>query len=140
MLWLKAFHLISMVAWFSGLFYLPRLFVYHASASDTLSIERFKIMERRLYRGITTPAMLATVVFGGWMLSLNLPFYMKAGWMHAKLLLIVLLIGYHHVCGAMVKRFAKDANQRTERFYRWFNEIPTFFLVAIILLAVLKPF
>jgi putative membrane protein len=138
--WLKAFHLISMVAWFAGLFYLPRLFVYHAEATDALSIARFKIMERRLYRGITTPAMLATLIFGGSMLYLGWPVYKTMGWLHLKLLLIVLLIGYHHVCGALLKKFARDANVHSSKYYRWFNEIPTVFLVGIVVLAVVRPF
>lgn len=140
MLWLKAFHLISMVAWFAGLFYLPRLFVYHAQASDSISLERFTVMERRLYRGIMNPAMIATLFFGGWMLYLGWPMYKTMGWVHAKLFLIVLLIGYHHVCGAYVKKFARDANKHTSKFYRWFNEVPTVFLIAIVILAVVRPF
>lgn len=139
MIWLKALHLISMVAWFAGLFYLPRLFVYHADATDIISIERFKIMERRLYRGIMTPTMLATIVFGGTMLYLGWPMYKTMGWMHAKLFLIVLLIGYHHMCGGYMKKFARDGNTRSSKFYRWFNEVPGVLLVGIILLAVLKP-
>lgn len=140
MLWLKALHLISMVAWFAGLFYLPRLFVYHAQASDTISLERFKLMERRLYRGIMNPAMIATLVFGGSMLVMGWPAYKTMGWMHAKLTLIVLLIGYHHVCGAYLKKFARGANTHSSKFYRWFNEVPTVFLIAIVILAVIKPF
>jgi putative membrane protein len=140
MIWFKAFHLITMVAWFAGLFYLPRLFVYHSQATDNTSIERFKIMERRLYKGIMTPAMLATLFFGGAMLVINWPFYKTQGWLHAKLLLIILLIGYHHICGAYVKKFARDANTHSHRFYRWFNEVPAVFLVLIIILAVVRPF
>jgi protoporphyrinogen IX oxidase len=140
MIWLKALHLISMVAWFAGLFYLPRLFVYHAEATDSISIQRFKIMERRLYKGIMTPAMLATLVFGGSLLYLGWPAYKTMGWMHTKLLLIVLLIGYHHACGAMMKKFARDANTRSSKFYRWFNEVPTVLLVGIVVLAVVRPY
>lgn len=140
MIWLKALHLISMVAWFAGLFYLPRLFVYHADTTDAPGIARFKTMERRLYKGIMGPAMLATLIFGGSMLYMGWPLYKTMGWMHAKLLLIFLLIGYHHACGAMVKKFARDANTHSSRFYRWFNEVPSVFLIGIVILAVVKPF
>lgn len=139
MLWVKAFHLIAVVTWFAGLFYLPRLFVYHAMAEDSTSRERFKIMERKLYRGIMTPSMIATLVLGIWLLYLN-PAWLKMGWMHAKLTLVVLLIGYHHVCLAYMKKFAVDANTKSHVFYRWFNEVPVIFLIAIIILVVVKPF
>ncbi|MNR04308.1 hypothetical protein D3C85_1202560 [compost metagenome] len=139
-LWLKAFHIISIVCWFAGLFYLPRLFVYHAMSEDTTSQERFVIMERKLYRGIMGPAMIATFVFGIWLLSLNPGGYFSQGWMHAKLTLIVLLTGYHHMCGAQVKRFARGENTRSHVFYRWFNEVPVVFLVTIVILAMVKPF
>ena len=139
MLWIKALHLIAMVCWFAGLFYLPRLFVYHAQSTDSISQERFCVMERKLYRGIMTPAMLATLIFGGLLLYIN-PGWMSMGWIHAKLTLIVILVGYHHICGAQLKRFARGENARSHVFYRWFNEVPVLFLVAIILLAVVKPF
>lgn len=138
-LWIKALHIISIVCWFAGLFYLPRLFVYHASSEDRTSQDRFCIMERKLYRGIMMPSMIATLVFGLWMLHLN-PALLKMGWLHAKLALVVLLIGYHHVCGAQLKRFANGRNQRSHVFYRWFNEVPVLFLLAIVILAVVKPF
>lgn len=140
LLWLKAFHLITMVGWFAGLFYLPRLFVYHADATDPISNERFKVMERKLYRYIMTPMMILTLLFGIGMLSHSVAFYKTQGWMHAKLTLVVLLIGYHHICGAYIKKFAKDANTHSGRFYRWFNEVPTVFLIVIVILAVVKPF
>ncbi|UYM17382.1 protoporphyrinogen oxidase HemJ [Endozoicomonas euniceicola] len=140
MLWIKAFHLIAMVCWFAALFYLPRLFVYHAMSDDSISRERFKTMERKLYRGIALPSMLATVILGLWLLSYNMPYYMSSGWMHAKLALVLLLIGYHHVCGAFLKKFARDENTRSHTFYRWFNEVPVLFLVGIIVLAIVKPF
>lgn len=140
MLWVKAFHLIAMVCWFAALFYLPRLFVYHAMSDDSISRERFKVMERKLYRGIAMPSMLATLILGFWLLSDSLSYYMSSGWMHAKLTLVFLLIGYHHVCGAFLKKFARDENTRSHTFYRWFNEVPVLFLVGIILLAVVKPF
>lgn len=139
MLWVKAFHIIAVVTWFAALFYLPRLFVYHAMAEDSISRERFKIMERKLYRGIMTPSMIATLVLGFWLLWLN-PAWMKMGWMHVKLLLVFLLVGYHHVCLAYMKKFAADANTKSHVFYRWFNEVPVVFLIAIVILAVVKPF
>lgn len=140
MLWLKAFHLIAVVSWFAGLFYLPRLFVYHAMTGDDAGRERFKVMERKLYRGIMTPAMLVAVVLGAWMLVANWDYYRSQGWMHAKLALALLLIGYHHVCLAFLKRFARDANTRSHTFYRWFNEVPVLFLVAIVILVIVRPF
>jgi putative membrane protein len=138
-LWVKALHIIAMVCWFAGLFYLPRLFVYHASADDAPSQERFCVMERKLYRGIMNPSMIATLVFGGWLLYLN-PAWLQQGWLHAKLLLVVLLVAYHHVCGAQLKRFARGENVRGHVFYRWFNEVPVLFLLAIVILVVVKPF
>ncbi|HLF66325.1 MAG TPA: protoporphyrinogen oxidase HemJ [Gammaproteobacteria bacterium] len=140
MLWIKAFHLIAMVCWFAGLFYLPRLFVYHSNATDIVGIERFKVMERKLYACIMRPAMLLTVFLGLWLLISNWPIYKTAGWMHTKLLLVVLLLGYHHVCGRYVRQFAENNNQHTERFYRIFNEIPTVLLILIVVLAVVRPF
>ena len=140
MLWIKAFHLIAMVCWFAALFYLPRLFVYHAMSDDSISRERFKVMERKLYRGIALPSMLATVILGVWLLSYNMPYYMSSGWMHAKLTLVLLLIGYHHACGAFLKKFARDENTRSHTFYRWFNEVPVLLLISIIVLAIVKPF
>lgn len=138
-LWIKALHLISVVTWFAALFYLPRLFVYHAMAEDEISRERFKVMERKLYRGIMTPSMIAVLVLGGWLLYLN-PGLMKMGWMHAKLALVFLLIGYHHVCLAYMKKFERNENSKSHVFYRWFNEAPVLILIAVICLAVVKPF
>ncbi len=140
MLWIKAFHIITLVAWFAGLFYLPRLFVYHADAHDEISIKRFKVMERRLYFGITWPAALMTTLLGICLISYNPGYYIKAGWMHAKLGLVVLLWGYHFLCGYYVRLFAKNEMNKSALFFRIFNEIPTFFLVGIILLVVVKPF
>lgn len=116
-LWLKALHIIAVICWFAGLFYLPRLFVYHAMAEDQPSRERFKVMERKLYRGIMGPSMIATLVFGIWMLYLNSA-WLSQGWLHAKLTLVVLLISYHHACGSLQKRFAQDENRRDHVFYR----------------------
>lgn len=140
-MWLKAFHLIFMVTWFAGLFYLPRLFVYHATCGDAVSAERFKIMERKLYYGIMTPGMVLTFLFGFWMLAdYAWPLHGTSGWLHAKLFLLVLLAGYHVQCGRWMTEFQYDRNVHSHVFYRWVNEIPVFFLFAIILLAVLKPF
>lgn len=139
MLWVKALHIISLVCWFAGIFYLPRLFVYHAACEDQPGRERFKVMERKLYRGIMTPSMIAVLVFGGWLLYLN-PGLMKMGWMHAKLALVFLLIGYHHVCLAYMKKFERNENGKSHVFYRWFNEAPVLILIAVICLAVVKPF
>lgn len=138
-LWIKALHIVAMVCWFAGLFYLPRLFVYHAMSEDEASRERFSVMERKLYRGIMTPAMIATLVFGVGLLVLA-PAWMSQGWMHAKLALVILLIGYHHMCGAMYKRLARGENKRSHVFYRWFNEVPVLLLIAIVILVVVRPF
>lgn len=139
MLWVKAFHIIFVITWMAGIFYLPRLFVYHASAEDQPSIERFKIMERKLYRGIMIPSMILTLVFGIWLLVL-VPGYLKMGWLHAKLTLVVGLIGYHHYCGYLLKKFRDDQNTRSHIWFRWFNEIPVLALIAIVILVVVKPF
>lgn len=138
-LWIKALHIVSLVCWFAALFYLPRLFVYHAQSEDTVSKERFIVMERKLYRGIMGPSMIATLVFGIWLLFLN-PGWLQQGWMHAKLTLVFLLIGYHHMCGAQLKRFARGENTRSHKFYRWFNEVPVVLLLLIVILVVVKPF
>ncbi|MEX2320602.1 MAG: protoporphyrinogen oxidase HemJ [Saccharospirillum sp.] len=138
-LWLKAFHIIAVITWFAALFYLPRLFVYHAMAEDTLSRERFKVMERKLYRGIMTPSSVVAVALGIAMLVVN-PAWLSMGWMHVKLFLVVLLLGYHHACGRLLKRFAADDNRHSHAWYRWFNEAPVLVLVGIVLLVVIKPF
>jgi putative membrane protein len=137
MLWLKAFHIIFVIAWFAGLFYLPRLFVYHATAADAPSNERFKVMERKLYRGIMMPAMVLTVASGLW---LWLGFGFAGGWLHAKVTLVAVLVAYHFWLRKLLGDFARDANRRSHVFYRWVNEIPTVILVAIVILAVVKPF
>jgi putative membrane protein len=140
MLWVKAFHIVAMVSWFAGLFYLPRLFVYHASTSDQEGSERFKIMERKLYRGIMTPSAVATVILGLWLVSYNPDYYLSSGWFHAKMLLVVLLLGYHHACGRLLKKFALDNNTRSHIFYRWFNELPVLVLIGVAILVVVRPF
>jgi len=138
--WAKAFHIIFMVTWFAGLFYLPRLFVYHTMASDENSIARFKIMERKLYFGIATPGAIFTVLFGLWVLSYNFHSYMQAGWMHAKLGLVALLLVYHVYLGKLLKDFKTDRNKHGHVFYRIVNEIPVVFLALIVILVVVKPF
>ena len=140
MLLIKAFHIIALVAWFAGLFYLPRLFVYHSTAEDCISLNRFKIMERRLYYGITWPAAILTTVFGLWLIYFNMDYYLKAGWMHAKLSLVLLLWIFHLTCGYYLKVFARDKNKKSSRFYRMFNEFPTILLISIVILVVVKPF
>jgi len=140
MLWIMAFHIIFMVTWFAGIFYLPRLFVYHAEADDEVSIERFKIMERRLYFGITTPGAVLTILFGLWLFFLNYQLYMQAGWMHLKLLLIFVLITYHIYLGTLLQKFKYNANPHSSKFYRWLNEFPVLILVGVVILAVVKPF
>jgi len=137
MLWIKSLHIIFVVAWFAGLFYLPRLFVYHAQAEDAASRERFKVMERKLYRGIMTPTMVLTIVFGTW---LWLGYGFRGGWLVAKLLVVAALVAYHFWLGAMVRAFARDANRRSHVFYRWINEAPLVLLAAIVVLVVVKPF
>lgn len=139
-LWLKAFHIIAVITWFAAIFYLPRLFVYHADATDSTSRERFKIMERKLYRGIMTPSMVVVIALGTWMIILNPDFYLSQGWMHAKLTLVTLLVIYHFYCGHLLKIFRDDRNERSHVFYRWFNEIPVFLLLGIVILVVVRPF
>ncbi len=139
MLWLKAFHLIALISWFAGIFYLPRLFVYHALATEQATRDHLKIMERKLYRFIT-PFMVLTIVFGIAMILTNPDYYLRAGWLHAKLALVALLVVYHLYCGRLVKRFADDANARSHVFYRWFNELPVLVLFGAVILAVVKPF
>lgn len=141
-LWVKAFHLIAVVTWFAAMFYLPRLFVYHTMASekgDTQAIDYFKLMERKLYRGIMMPAMIAVIVLGAWLLWL-VPGHLSSGWLHAKLLLVLLLVGYHHMCLAYMKRLAAGTCHKSQTFFRWFNEAPVIALVAIVILAMVKPF
>lgn len=137
MLWIKSLHIVFMVTWFAGLFYLPRLFVYHAMADDEVGRERFKIMERKLYYGIMTPGGVLTIIFGLW-LWLAYPF--GGAWLHLKLVLVGVLVVYHLWCGQIVKQFRDDKNERSHVFYRWFNEFPVVILFASVLLVVFKPF
>ncbi|MGE0875253.1 MAG: CopD family protein [Burkholderiales bacterium] len=136
MLTLKALHIGFMVTWFAGLFYLPRLFVYHALAEDRVSIERFKIMERKLYWGIMTPGALLTIVFGTW---LWLGWGYSGAWLNAKLGLVALLVGYHVWCGKLMMDFRRERNVHSHVWYRWFNEVPVLVLFAAVFLVVFKP-
>lgn len=141
-LWLKALHLIAVVTWFAALFYLPRLFVYHTQAlkeGDTQGVERFKIMERKLYRGIMNPSMIAVLLLGTGLLSTNFQGYFSQTWLLIKLGLIALLLIYHFWCGMLLRRFAIDDNERSETWFRFFNELPVFILIFVVLLAILKP-
>jgi putative membrane protein len=137
MLLVKSLHLIFMVTWMAGLFYLPRLFVYHAQAEDRVSIERFKIMERKLFWGIATPGGVLTIVFGLW---LWLVWFQGAGlWLHAKLALVAVLVAYHAWCGKLMLDFRHERNTHGHVWYRWFNEFPVLVLVGVVLLVVFKP-
>ncbi len=141
MLWVKSFHIICVVTWFAALFYLPRLFVYHAMSDDKTSNERFKIMERKLYRGIMTPSAVLALFFGGWLLSYyTFEQIAMMHWLHVKLVLVVLLFAYHGYCGRLLRQFKNDENQRSHIFYRWFNELPVLILISVVILAVVKPF
>jgi len=137
--WIKAFHIIFVITWFAGLFYLPRLFVHHAMTEDQATKERLIIMEHKLYR-FTTPSMALTIVLGTLLLASNWSAYSSTGWIYAKLALILLLIIYHLWCGKFVKTFAIDSNTKSHVWYRWFNEAPVLALFAIVILAVVKPF
>ncbi|TCO75579.1 putative membrane protein [Plasticicumulans lactativorans] len=140
---IKAWHLIWMVTWFAGLFYLPRLYVYHAMTEpdDRIGRERFKVMERKLFWGITTPGGVLTLAFGAWLLAAGgWAAYAKMGWLHAKLLLVALLVVYHVWCGKLLLDFKHERNRRSHVWFRWFNEAPVIVLIAVILLASLKPF
>ncbi|MDH5723587.1 MAG: protoporphyrinogen oxidase HemJ [Alphaproteobacteria bacterium] len=139
--WMRAFHIISVIAWMAGLLYLPRLFVYHAEAEKGSELsETFKIMERRLYIYIMKPAMIASWLFGVAMLYGRWEYFMGQGWMHGKLTLVILMTGVHHVLGKYVKRFAADENKKSAKFFRILNEVPTFLMILIIILAVAEPF
>jgi protoporphyrinogen IX oxidase len=137
MLWLKAFHIIFVVTWFAGLFYLPRLFVYHAVATDPISIARFLLMERRLFALMSIGALLA-LTFGMAMITAA-PEYLHTAWLQAKLILVALLIGYHLWCQRLISAFADGRRTHSARWFRWFNEVPSLLLIAIVILAVVKP-
>ncbi len=136
--WIKAWHVIFMVTWFAGLFYLPRLFVYHASATDAAGIERLRVMESRLFVLMTIGALL-TAAFGAWLLALN-PGLLQAGWLRAKLVLVALLVLYHAWSWRLMRNLAAGRSARSARWYRWFNEVPSLLLIGIVLLAVVRPF
>jgi putative membrane protein len=138
MLWVKSLHIVFMVTWFAGLFYLPRLFVYHALAQDAIGIERFKLMERKLYFGIMTPGAVLTIVFGLW---LWLGYGISGGWLYAKLALVAILVAHHVWLGKLMLDFRHDRNRHGDLFYRWLNEIPALpVLLGAVLLVVFKPF
>lgn len=136
MLWIKAFHIVFVASWFAGLFYLPRIFVNLAQETETVATSRLLLMARKLYR-FTSILMIPAVLLGAW---LWLGYGFKGGWLHAKLALVILAIGYHHACGSLLKKFEKGANRRAHTWYRWFNEVPVLLLVAITILVVVKPF
>jgi putative membrane protein len=136
MLWIKAFHIVFVISWFAGLFYLPRIFVNLAMETESVATARLLLMARRLYR-FTNMLSFPAVLLGLW---LWLGYGFSGGWLHAKLTLVVLAIGYMHMCGAMLKKFENGKNTRSHTWYRWFNEVPVVLLLAIVLLVVLKPF
>jgi protoporphyrinogen IX oxidase len=137
MLWLKALHVVFVVTWFAGLFYLPRLYVYHAQASDSISTQRFEIMERRLF-AIMTMGAAATILFGGLML-IESPAYLQMTWLKVKLLFVALVVGYHMYCYKLMRDFAAQRNTRSTKWFRAFNELPSVLLIVIVILAVVKP-
>ena len=139
MLWVKAFHIIFMVTWFAALFYLPRLYVYHASSDDSISHERFKIMERKLFWGIATPGAFITIVLGFWLITLMGYPVFSTVWLQLKIALVALLVVYHIWCGKLMIDFKNDQNTHSHKWYRVFNELPVFGLIAIILLVELQP-
>lgn len=138
MLWLKAFHIIFVVTWFAGLFYLPRLFVYHSGTTDSIGLERFKIMERKLFGIMTLGGSLAVLL--GLSMIVAAPAYLSFGWLHVKLLCVAFLVGYHAWCYRLMVAFREGRNSHSERWYRVFNEVPALLLMAIVILAVIKPF
>lgn len=138
-LWLKAFHLIAVVCWFAALFYLPRLFVYHVMSEDQVSKERFELMERKLYKGIANPAMMATLTLGILMV-VGLPAIASGGWFGAKMLLVVALVIYHIMCKAHMVKLAEGENLKSHVYFRWFNEAPVVILILVAILVIVKPF
>ncbi|MFJ3055702.1 CopD family protein [Herbaspirillum sp. NPDC087042] len=141
MLWIKALHIVFIASWFAGLFYLPRIYVNLAQESEVVARERLLGMARRLYRFTGMTALLA-LGLGAWLLALTWQFWHGPGngWLHAKLFLVVLVIGYHHACGSLLKKFENGQNRRSHVWYRWFNEVPVLLLLAIVILVVVKPF
>ncbi|HMM53941.1 MAG TPA: CopD family protein [Candidatus Desulfobacillus sp.] len=137
MLWIKWLHIVFMVTWFAGLFYLPRLFVYHAMSEDEPGRARFQLMERKLYYGIMAPGALLTVAFGLW---LWLGYGPWGGWIHAKLALVLVLAAYHLYCGRLMRDLAAGRNRKSHVWFRWFNEFPVLILFATVWLVLFKPF
>ncbi len=140
MLWLKAFHIMAVICWFAALFYLPRLFVYHAECNDKAGRERFEVMESKLYKVIATPSMLLSIFLGAGLLHMQWPYLQHTAWIWAKLFLVFILIGYHHICKAHMRRLADGSNTRSHVYFRIFNEVPIVLLIGIVILAVVKPF
>jgi putative membrane protein len=138
MLWVLAFHIIFLVCWFAGLFYLPRLFVYHAASHDEISLNRFKVMEHKLFYFIMTPSGILATIFGLWLLYF-FPVYLHFNWMYVKLAAVILLWIYHIYCGKLLHDFKRDRNRHSVRFYRFFNEIPILLLILIVIMVVVKP-
>lgn len=140
MLWVKSFHVIFMTTWFAGLFYLPRLFVYHAMSEDEISNERFKVMERKLFYGIMTPGGIITIILGLVLLyGYAWEAFSNSIWLHAKLALVVVLVIYHVYCGKLLIDFKMDRNTKSHVYYRWFNEFPVLLLIAIVILVIVRP-
>ena len=135
MLWIKALHIVFIASWFAGLFYLPRIFVNLAMETDVNATTRLLLMARKLYR-FTTILAIPAIVTGLWLWSYGF----TGGWLHAKLTLVLLVIGYHHVCGSLLKKFENGLNRRSHKWYRWFNEVPVILMLAIVILVVVKPF
>ena len=141
MLWIKSFHIIAVICWFAVLFYLPRLFVYHAMCdrADVIGKERFKVMERKLLRGIGMPSMIVTLILGIWLTSYSWQYYQQEVWFWLKCVCVLVLVLYHHLCICYWKQFCADKNTRSHVFYRWFNEIPVLLLIIIVCLVIIKP-
>ena len=139
MLWVKALHIVFVVCWFAGLFYLPRLFVYHSMSNDEISLTRFQVMERKLFWGIMTPSALGTIIFGSWLLIANWNYFMAWWWMHLKLLCVALLVLQHAYCWWYMIKLRKEPRYKGHIFFRVFNELPVILLVAIVVLIIVKP-
>ena len=139
-LWLKSFHIIAVICWFAGIFYLPRLFIYHSAAYDDVSRERFQVMESKLYRVIMNPSMIVTLVLGIWMVAERWQAYQTHAWLWIKIALVVLLVGYHHYCLKIMRSLAEGQTLHSDKFLRIFNEIPVLLLIPIVILVVFKPF
>lgn len=139
-LWLKALHIIAVITWFSAIFYLPRLFVYHTMSEDQVSRDRFSIMERKLLRGIANPSMIAVFIFGGWMAYLNWAYYSSQTWFWCKLALVAVVTIYHETCAVYFKQLRDGRCTKSHVFFRWFNEFPVFLLIGIVILVVVRPF